>query len=49
MTDAVSAFLDYATRDRARSPHTIARYTAVLASLAPFGDPATIDREAIEQ
>ncbi len=42
MTDAVTAFLDWAEHDRDRSPHTIARYRNVLAQL---GDPlaATLD------
>lgn len=44
----VDDFLTWAERDRGRSPHTLARYRAVLASLEPFGDPLTIDRDAIE-
>ena len=47
-SDAVAAFLAYAAHDRRRSPHTIARYRAVLTTLAPFGDPLTMDREAVE-
>src|SRR5690606_40207425 len=45
---ATDAFLTWADRDRGRSPHTLARYRAVLASLEPFGDPLTIDRDGIE-
>ena len=41
-------FLTWAERDRGRSPHTLARYRAVLASLEPFGDPLTLDRDDIE-
>lgn len=32
-TDSVSEFLEYAERDRNRSPHTLARYRAVLSQL----------------
>lgn len=45
---ATADFLTWAERDRGRSPHTLARYRAVLASLEPFGDPLTIDRDGIE-
>lgn len=38
-------FLSWAEHDRMRSPHTLARYRAVLASVAPHGDPATLTRE----
>jgi len=49
VTDLIDGFLTYAERDRNRSPHTLARYRAVLGQVFPdYGDPATIDREAIE-
>lgn len=42
-------FIQWATNDRRRSPHTIARYRAVLGAIFPaYGDPETIDTEAIE-
>jgi len=37
MTDLVADFLAYAERDRNRSPHTIARYRAVLAMVPDAG------------
>lgn len=46
--DNTATFLDWATRDRLRSPHTIARYRAVLGTLAPYGDPATIDVNGVQ-
>ncbi len=47
--DLTGRFIDWATRDRRRSPHTIARYRAVLADVFPgYGDPETISTEAIE-
>lgn len=48
MSDPIEAFLAYAQHDRMRSPHTLARYREVLASLAMFGDPATMDTEQAE-
>ncbi|MDQ3307566.1 MAG: tyrosine-type recombinase/integrase [Actinomycetota bacterium] len=48
MTDPVEAFITYAQRDRRRSVHTLTRYRAVLAQLTQYGDPLTIDREAVE-
>lgn len=45
---SVDAFLAYAEHDRARSPHTLTRYRAVLRQLEAFGDPLTVDREAVE-
>ena len=45
---SVESFLTWARDDRRRSPHTLARYRAVLASVEPFGDPLTIDRDALE-
>lgn len=45
---AVDDFLAWAERDRGRSPHTLTRYRAVLASLAPHGDPLTVDLDGIE-
>lgn len=43
-------FIDWATHDRRRSPHTIARYKAVLHSVFPtYGTPELIRPEAIEQ
>lgn len=45
----VDDFLLWAERDRSRSPHTLARYRAVLASLASSaGDPLAADQGAIE-
>jgi len=47
--EIVDQFIDWATRDRRRSPNTIARYKSVLSDLFPgYGDPVTIDPEAIE-
>lgn len=44
-----SDFITWSIRDRRRSPHTIARYEAVLSSVFPdYGDPETIGVEAIE-
>lgn len=48
MTDLVAAFLAWAENDRDRSPHTIARYRTVLRQLAAYGDPASLDVEAVE-
>lgn len=45
LTSWADDFLAWAERDRMRSPHTLARYRAVLASVAPHGDPATLTRE----
>ena len=41
-------FLTWATRDRSRSPHTIARYRSVLSELGKFADPMTATREQVE-
>lgn len=41
----VLEFLEWAARDRGRSPHTLARYRAVLAAI---GDPTHATREDIE-
>ena len=41
-------FLAWAERDRGRSPHTLARYRATLASLAEVADPATATAEQVE-
>lgn len=50
MLNHTEAFLTWAEQDRNRSPHTIARYRAVLSMVFPrFGDPATITEEATEQ
>lgn len=47
--DPVAGFLAYAAHDRNRSPHTLARYRAVLTQVFPaYGDPATITREDVE-
>lgn len=45
MTDPVDAFLDWASRDRLRSPATIARYRVTLRQLP---DPLNADLEAID-
>lgn len=42
------SFIQWAQRDRSRSPHTLARYRSVLADLATFADPATATREQVE-
>lgn len=47
--DAVEAFLTYAQRDRLRSPHTLARYQAVLGRLVQYGDPLTLDTDDLER
>lgn len=45
----VEQFIEWETRDRRRSPHTLARYRAVLSAVFPeYGDPATIDAEHVE-
>lgn len=49
MTDLAAAFLTYAEKDRDRSPHTLARYRAVLASVAQYGPLSTITAEQVEQ
>lgn len=41
-TACVEAFLTYSQRDRLRSPHTIARYSAVLRQIEAFGDPLAL-------
>lgn len=42
-------FIEWAEKDRRRSPHTIARYKAVIGLVFPaYGEPETIDTEAIE-
>lgn len=41
--DLVTTFLDYAERDRRRSPHTLARYRTVLANISEHGDLASMD------
>lgn len=48
MTDLTDAFLDWAEHDRMRSPHTLARYRAVLATLTPYGDPMTLTRDDLD-
>ena len=45
MTELAEAFIAYATQDRERSPHTIARYRAVLAQL---DNPATATQDDIQ-
>lgn len=45
---ATDDFLTWAAHDRGRSPHTLTRYRTVLASIEPYGDPLTIDLEAVE-
>ena len=42
-------FIRWAERDRGRSPHTITRYRAVLASLATHADPATATMADVEE
>lgn len=44
----VDVFIEWATHDRMRSPHTITRYRAVLATLTPFGDPMTLTRDDLD-
>lgn len=44
----VDDFLAWAERDRLRSPHTLARYRAVLADVAKHGDPATLTLDEAE-
>lgn len=47
--DLTGQFIGWATRDRRRSPNTIARYKSVLTSVFPdYGNPQTIGTEAIE-
>ena len=47
MTDAAT-FLHWAEHDRMRSPHTLTRYVAVLATLTPYGDPMTLTRDDLD-
>lgn len=47
MTD-IDTFLHWAEHDRMRSPHTLTRYRAVLATLTPYGDPMTLTRDDLE-
>lgn len=44
----VDAFLSWSEHDRKRSPHTLARYRAVLAELSEFADPTTATMEQID-
>src|SRR5690606_10571086 len=45
----VEQFIEWETRDRRRSPHTLAGYRAVLSAVFPeYGDPAAIDAEQVE-
>lgn len=46
---AEADFLEWAERDRERSPHTMTRYRATLESLRPFADPATATVDQIEE
>lgn len=48
MTDPNQQFLLWAEHDRNRSPHTLARYKAVLGELSTFADPLTATREQVE-
>lgn len=49
MTDLIQEFIDWETRDRRRSPHTLARYRAVLSNVFPeHGEPATITAGGVE-
>lgn len=48
-TNLVNDFIQWAQNDRRRSPHTIARYRAVLRDVFPrYGDPATITTTMVE-
>lgn len=48
MTDQAD-FLAWAEHDRMRSPHTLTRYRAVLATLTPFGDPMGLTRDDLDE
>lgn len=48
MDGTVEEFLDWSAHDRNRSPHTLARYRAVLDSLARTCDPATATMTEVE-
>lgn len=48
MSTLVEGFLDWSQRDRGRSPHTLARYRATLASLTQICDPATATPDQVE-
>lgn len=48
MSNPTDDFIHWATHDRMRSPHTVARYRAVLRTLVPFGDPTTIDIDGVQ-
>lgn len=49
MSEATDAFLRWAEEDRLRSEHTLTRYRAVFATLAPFaGDPAAATMDEIQ-
>ena len=45
----IDDFLDWCDRDRNRSPNTIVRYRIALDHLATFGDPMTIDLDAVQR
>lgn len=50
MIDHVQDFIEWSHRDRNRSPHTLARYQAVFASVFPtFGDPENLTVEGAEE
>lgn len=44
----VDAFLEWAERDRGRSPHTLSRYRSTIDSLREFTDPAAATVDDIE-
>lgn len=44
----VDEFLTWAEHDRLRSPHTLARYRAVLATLAAFADPLAATHDDLQ-
>ena len=46
---STDAFLHWAEHDRMRSPHTLTRYRAVLATLTPFGDPLAVTRRDLDE
>lgn len=49
MQRTIDDFFTWAREDRMRSPHTLARYKAVLRTMAAFGDPLTMDLRDVEE
>ncbi len=48
LNDPIAGFIAYAENDRNRSPHTVARYVAVLVDVSAFGDLLTMNQDDIQ-